>query len=132
MNITKFLLVMFSKRNTFDIMFGIFDHIEFNINGVLNHPCQNTQYQKQPREVFSTKGVLKNFAKLTRKHHRLFFNKGIRGTYSISNDTFVTGKTDFANVSNRYFCAKKSLISFATRFSWFYSLFSLHTILNAI
>ena len=37
----------------------------------------NCSSEKQPPEVFYKKGVLRNFAKLTRKHlcQRLFFNK---------------------------------------------------------
>ena len=58
-------------------MFGIFDHKEFSVNVVLNYSCQNTQYKKQPRDIFGKKGVIKNFAKFKRKHlcQSLFFNK---------------------------------------------------------
>ena len=76
-NVTKFLLIMFRNWNTFNVMFGIFDHKEFSINVALNYSYQNTQYKKQPRDIFGKKGVIKNFAKFKRKQlcQSLFFNK---------------------------------------------------------
>ena len=119
-NITKFLLIMFRNWNTFNVMFGIFDHKEFSVNVVLNYSCQNTQYKKQPRDIFGKKGVIKNFAKFKRKHlcQSLFFNK--------------TAAFRTVTLLKKRLWPKKYLLSVAIRFSCFYSFFSFHIILNAL